>query len=984
MLYKKGLLLCLMMATFTILNLSSAPVALSQGQGQLKMIIINDASPGQLKKLVDMGLDIAAIRKGPEKEGPRGVSLPSYRVEVVVSAQEAQKLKQDGFRWSDVPGKGPTHKIGSPYDVYHSFDEPITGIKAEVRKIGATYPKLTEVGSVGRTLQGRTIPYIRLTNEKIKGDKPQVLFVATTHAREWISTQVGMRLIKYLLANYGSDARVTNLLDTTEVWVVPVVNPDGYQYTFTNERLWRKNLRDNNGDGQITVGDGVDLNRNFDSHWGYDDEGSSPVPPVETYRGTAPNSEPETQALINFIDGQDFKFILSYHSFSDLILYPWGWQVKTPSLDDPIFLAQAGVDGNSAIFDTLLGAEYDPGVGADLYTTNGEFTDWAYAERDIPAYTVELTFGSDLDGSNYYGFEFPDDEAMVQSVFNDNLEFALSLAESAKDPAHPVSPVGLPAEDAYHTPVTDSYGSDQIVEVLARKGLNLALNYSINDGSNQTAGFSEKLGQYYNDESGVYYSKYEAVISGQAAGDNVSYSVSAGSGVLGPYNYTVTSATGNPILVMAAEDYTGTNPVYADQSQPNYLQYYTDALDAAGYLDQYDIWDVDTQGIPTYAEVLSHYQTVIWYTGDDYAARIPLNLATQEVETLEVRDFFNYENGKLFATGQDFSWLASAAAFYPDDFFQYYLGAYLDLDTAGIDANSGLPFDINGEPGDPILGGLSFSLQGGNGADNQCCSSTFLPTNFFIPHFDTNVVAKYDRPGGPFDPHSGSYYVYSQVADQSYKRLGGTFTLPAGSPTLKFWMSYDTESDWDYAFVEVSQAGSGVWTTLPDMNGFTTTDTGLSCPAGWVDQIHPFLANYMDATCSSTGATGSWNAFTGNSGGWHQVEVDLSAYAGQTVELYISYASDWATQGLGVFVDDIELSGSSLEDFEAGLGQWQVSAGPGNVPFNNWAYIPGTGFPEGPAVRTPNTVYFGFGFEGIATAADRNTVMQRVMQYLGQ
>jgi hypothetical protein len=193
MLYKKGLLLCLLLATFAIFNLSSTPVALSQGQGQLKMIIINDASPGQVKKLVAMGLDIAAVRQGPEKQGPRGVSLPTYRVELVVSAKEAQKLKQDGFKWSDVPGKGPTHKTGTPYNVYHSFDEPVTGIKAEVRKIGSTYPKLTEVGSVGRTLEGRTIPNIRLTNEKIKGDKPQVLFVATTHAREWISTQVAMR-----------------------------------------------------------------------------------------------------------------------------------------------------------------------------------------------------------------------------------------------------------------------------------------------------------------------------------------------------------------------------------------------------------------------------------------------------------------------------------------------------------------------------------------------------------------------------------------------------------------------------------------------------------------------------------------------------------------------------------------------------------------------------------------------------------------------
>jgi hypothetical protein len=396
------------------------------------------------------------------------------------------------------------------------------------------------------------------------------------------------------------------------------------------------------------------------------------------------------------------------------------------------------------------------------------------------------------------------------------------------------------------------------------------------------------------------------------------------------------------------------------------------------------MWDVDVQGIPSYAEVLSHYEAAIWYTGDDYAARVPLNLNTQEVEVLNFRDFLNYDGGKLFASGQDLAWLATAIGFYPDDFFQYYLGANIDLDTAGIDANTGLPFDVAGVAGDPIFDGLGFALQGGDGANNQCCSSTFLVTSYFLPHFDSTLAARYARPGGPFDPHSGMYYVYSQIADLSFKRLGGTFTIPAGSPSLKFWISYDTETDWDYAFVEVSEAGSGVWTTLPDLNGRTVSDTGLSCPEGWVDEIHPFLAHYMDAACLPTGSTGSWNAFTGNSGGWQQVEVDLSAYAGKTVELYISYASDWATQGLGVFVDDIELSGYPLEDFEAGTGGWLASVAPGSTAFNNWVRITGAGFPEGPAIRTPNSVYLGFGFEAIDTAGNRATVMDRVMSYLGQ
>jgi hypothetical protein len=111
--------------------------------------------------------------------------------------------------------------------------------------------------------------------------------------------------------------------------------------------------------------------------------------------------------------------------------------------------------------------------------------------------------------------------------------------------------------------------------------------------------------------------------------------------------------------------------------------------------------------------------------------------------------------------------------------------------------------------------------------------------------------------------------------------------------------------------------------------------------------------------------------------------VDLSGYAGKTVELYITYASDWATQGLGVFVDDIELAGS-LEDFEAGMGGWAPSVAPGSTAFNNWVRITGAGFPEGPAIRTPYSVYLGFGFEAIDTAENRAALMDRVMQYLGQ
>lgn len=973
---KKTFLVLLTMA-FTLTIFSAANLPLAHSGPMLKMVTIEAKSPGQVKKLARMGIDIAAVRKGPIVKGPRGVPGQSFRVEAVVSALDEKKLDQGKFSWSDLPGKGPVKKIGEPYDVYKSFDEPKTGIKAQLKKIHATYPHITQLKTIGHSIQKRPLLAMRLTNEKIKGKKPQVLFLATHHAREWVATEIAMRLIKYLTSNYGSIVRVTDLLNTTEVWIIPVGNPDGYQYTFTSERLWRKNLRDNDGDEQITIADGVDPNRNFNSHWGRDDEGSSPSWSDQTYRGPAPNSEPETQAVVAFIQKHDFKFIISYHTYSNLILYAWGWQIKTASLDDPIYVAQAGTDDNPAIWDSILNIGYNPGVGADLYITNGDFTDWCYDVAGIPAHTVELTYGYDSD-DNYYGFEFPDDEGMVQTVFGDNLEFALSVAESAADPAHPVSPVGISPEDVYHTPVTTSNGPDQIIEVLARKGLNLTLYVSSGHGSTP---FTEKLGTVYNEKSGVYYSRYVATITNQNDEDNVTYQITGGDSTLGPYTYTVASATGNPILVMAAEDYDGDYPTYPPGG-PFYLQFYTDALDAAGY--SYDVWDVDVKGVPTHAEVLSHYDVVIWYTGDDYIPMVPYEFDTHEVEVLNIREFVNYNDGNLFATGQDLAWWAAVYGGSSDDFFQYYLGAYMHVEEGGMDSDAGLPFDVAGAAGDPIFGGLSFSLHGGDGADNQFYADTFLATSYFLPHFDNTVAARYARPGGPFDPHSGDYYVYSQMADQAYKRLGGTFTLPTGTPSLKFWLSYDIETDWDYAFVEIREVGTDVWTTLPDINGLTANGTGESCTSGWVEEIHPFLAHYMDEGCNPEGSTGEWNAFTGNSGGWQQVEMDLTAYAGKTVEIHISYATDWATQNLGVFVDDIELSGHPLEDFETGMGAWSVSVAPGGSAFNNWMRMTGAGFPEGPAIRTPNSVYLGFGFEAIDTADNRNEVMDRIMQYLGQ
>src|SRR5262245_32577440 len=154
---------------------------------------------------------------------------------------------------------------------------------------------------IGQTHLGRDIVALKVTKDAKDtpdNSRPAVLYDAMQHAREWLAGETCRRTLDYFVNNYGIDDTVTDLVDNNELWFLCVANPDGYEYTFTDgNRLWRKNMANYNGGPAGELGDGVDPNRNFATNFGRDDEGSSPDPASETYRGPAPDSEPETQAL---------------------------------------------------------------------------------------------------------------------------------------------------------------------------------------------------------------------------------------------------------------------------------------------------------------------------------------------------------------------------------------------------------------------------------------------------------------------------------------------------------------------------------------------------------------------------------------------------------------------------------------------------------------------------------------------------------------
>jgi carboxypeptidase T len=228
-----------------------------------------------------------------------------------------------------------------------------------------------QLDTLGTTVQGRPIWGLRLGKHMDAPDpRPAVFFNALTHAREPEGMQTLFYFVDDLLSHYDTDSFARYLLDQRVIYICPVVNPDGYYYNQTispgGGGSWRKNRR-NNGTSY-----GVDLNRNFGFMWGYDNLGSSPTPSNETYRGPSPFSEFETRALRDRVNSLKPVTGLSFHSYSDLFIHPWGYATLTPP-DSLKFW-----EWND---EATRGSPYFAGEGPRiLYATNGDFNDWTYGD----------------------------------------------------------------------------------------------------------------------------------------------------------------------------------------------------------------------------------------------------------------------------------------------------------------------------------------------------------------------------------------------------------------------------------------------------------------------------------------------------------------------------------------------------------------------------------------------------------------------------
>jgi carboxypeptidase T len=356
-----------------------------------------------------------------------GVSLEAFRSDSVwgfATPQALTRLRDGGFRVlgdfdAQVARGGHEGLDFPPNDSrFHNYAEALAMLKS----LNSRNADITRLQSIGKSTEGRDIWALHINTSPDallagRSAKPGAIFMGAHHAREHLSVEVPLMLAEHLLSN-REDARIGALLDSRDLWIIPMVNPDGAEWDISTGRykMWRKNRR-NNGDGTF----GVDLNRNYGFKWGTG--GSDKDTSSDVYMGPEPFSEPESKAIRDFVEAHlNAKVLLTFHTFSELILYPWGhtYDGIGSARDLQTFekMARTMAEWN----------RYKPQQSSDLYIASGDTTDWAYGEHQIFAFTFELSPKSMWDGGFYPG------QGVIDRVFNDNLRPCLYLIDVADDP----------------------------------------------------------------------------------------------------------------------------------------------------------------------------------------------------------------------------------------------------------------------------------------------------------------------------------------------------------------------------------------------------------------------------------------------------------------------------------------------------------------------------------------------------------------------
>ncbi len=385
-----------------------------------------------LQEFLELGLDVMHFDR------------EQNAFEVIAAPRDLEQLTRMGVRFNtlieNLEAYDQALRAQGYLDHFHDYTETLT----ELQLAEALYPalvKLVDIGDSWEKTQGladRDIWAVKISdNVQAEENEAEVLIIGNHHAREIITPEILLDCMNYLLQNYGSDPYVTHLVNQRQIWLIPTLNPDGLDYVHHVFLFWRKNRR-NNQNGTI----GVDLNRNYAFKWGYDNTGSSPNSGSDTYRGTAAFSEPETAALRDFVNTRRFRASFSYHSFGNLLIYPWGYiPQRTPDHGSFAALADSIVVYNG----------YNPGLGVETvgYSVNGEADDWLYGEQTTKNKIFALT--------PEVGPAFNPDTTLIETLILENRGPNLFLIYAAGE-----EPIVM------HEPLSDTENSSGPYRVMAQ------------------------------------------------------------------------------------------------------------------------------------------------------------------------------------------------------------------------------------------------------------------------------------------------------------------------------------------------------------------------------------------------------------------------------------------------------------------------------------------------------------------------------------
>jgi carboxypeptidase T len=347
--------------------------------------------------------------------------IQSDRVFITGTEYDRDLLNRSGINFIERKYQPRWEKADLKAGTYRSYNSAV----ATLQNLASNHPEIASYMVLGKSFEGRDQPMLRISSlspgqaesEKI----PAILYQGCHHAREHLSVEVPLRFAEFLVNNYTSNENIKKLLDTREIFIAPVINPDGFFYDYTNGisgKNWRKNRHPNSGGSY-----GVDLNRNYGFGWG--GGGASDDPNNDTYRGPTAFSEIEIQNVRDFVKAKRHRMnsILDFHSFSELILYPWGYQyddISNPQ-DIQVYTKMA--------HQMSTWNNYTAEQSSDLYIASGVSLDYFYGELGMTTFTFELSPNSMFGGGFYLS------PSKIESVFNSNLKPMLYMLEYADNPA---------------------------------------------------------------------------------------------------------------------------------------------------------------------------------------------------------------------------------------------------------------------------------------------------------------------------------------------------------------------------------------------------------------------------------------------------------------------------------------------------------------------------------------------------------------------